>query len=93
MARLLDAAGCGEKNIRALTSVMDLERVTVRCDHLLEIDAWRKIAVESNVIKTLYFNWDTKGGFQYILHIIIFIYLVGSVNKERTLILCIELRH
>ena len=61
--RLLHAAGCGEKNIQALTSVMDLERVTVQCD-LLEIDAWRKIAVESNVIKTLDFKWDSKGGFQ-----------------------------
>ena len=63
IARLLDAAGCGKENISALTSVMDLERVSVKCD-LLEIDAWRKIAVESNVIKTLYFNWDSKGGVQ-----------------------------
>ena len=65
LTRLLDAAGCGEENIRALTSVMDLERVTVKSD-LLEIDAWRKIAVASSVIKTLNFDWDCKGkgGFQ-----------------------------
>ena len=58
--RLLDAAGCGENNIRALTSVMDLEKVEVKGD-LLEIDAWRKIAVESGVIKMLNFDWDSKG--------------------------------
>ena len=63
-ARLLHAAGCGEKNIQALTSVMDLEQVTLKQTDLLEIDAWRKIAAESNVIKTLNFKWDSEGGFQ-----------------------------
>ena len=38
---------------------MDLEKVEVKGD-LLEIDAWRKIAVESDVIKMLNFDWDSK---------------------------------
>ena len=55
--RLLNAAGCGDKNIAALTSVMDLETVAVKCS-LLEMDAWRNICVKSDVIKTLQFRWD-----------------------------------
>ena len=57
MFRLLNAAGCGDKNIEALTSVMDLQSVHVKCS-LLEIDAWKNICVKSDVIKTLHFRWD-----------------------------------
>ena len=57
--RLLNAAGCCDKNIKALTSVMDLQNVVVKSS-LLEIDAWKNICVKSDVIKKLKFDWDPK---------------------------------
>ena len=58
--RLLNAAGSWEKeNIEALTSVMDLQSVSVRCS-LKEIDAWKNICIQSDVIKTLTFRWDPQ---------------------------------
>eukprot|EP00092_Neocalanus_flemingeri_P004160 GFUD01004475.1.p1 GENE.GFUD01004475.1~~GFUD01004475.1.p1 ORF type:complete len:1342 (+),score=251.43 GFUD01004475.1:273-4298(+) len=57
--RLLNAAGCCDNNIKALTSVMDLQNVVVKSS-LLEIDAWRNICVKSDVIKQLKFQWDPK---------------------------------
>ena len=57
---MLNAAGSWEKeNIEALTSVMDLQNVSVRCS-LKEIDAWNNICVKSDVIKTLTFRWDPQ---------------------------------
>ena len=43
---------------------MDLEQVTLKQTDLLEIDAWGKIAAESNVIETLNFKQESEGGFQ-----------------------------
>ena len=55
----MNAAGCGDENIAALTSVMDLKSVSVKCS-LLEIDAWKNICEKSDVIKTLHFRWDPQ---------------------------------
>ena len=57
--KLLNAAGAHEENIKALTSVMDLRHVTVKAS-LKEIEAWRNICAQSDVIQCLKFQWDPQ---------------------------------
>ena len=57
--KLLNAAGAHDANIKALTSVMDLKNVTVKAN-LKEIEAWRNICAQSDVIQCLKFQWDPK---------------------------------
>ena len=57
--KLLNAAGPHEANIKAFTSVMDLKHVTVKAN-LQEIEAWRNICAQSDVIQCLKFQWDPK---------------------------------
>ena len=57
--RLLNVSGCGTRNIKALSSVMDLQSVKIRC-LLSEIDAWNNICKESDIIETLQFRWDPQ---------------------------------
>ena len=47
------------KNIEAINYVMDLSSVKIRC-LLSEIDAWKNICMENDVIKSLHFKWDPQ---------------------------------
>ena len=57
--KLLNAAGPHDANIKAFTSIMDLKNVTVKAN-LQEIEAWRNICAQSDVIQCLKFQWDPK---------------------------------
>ena len=53
----MNAAGCHELNITALTRLMSLEEVRVRAS-LAEIPAWTNLVARAVVIQQLTFYWD-----------------------------------
>ncbi|XP_023332363.1 uncharacterized protein LOC111704369, partial [Eurytemora carolleeae] len=56
---LLSAAGFTDENVKALTSFLNLENITVNCS-LRELDSWTYICTQSSIIQSLKVHWEPK---------------------------------